>query len=43
MLSLCNECHRKADATESRVKHLRWLRHRYGYGYAEEPWAGLLR
>ena len=42
MISLCTECHRKADATESRSKHLRWLRHRYGYGYGEMPWAGYL-
>ena len=42
MLSLCNECHDRANATRVKREHLEYLRERFGYEYAEQPWVGIL-
>ena len=42
MLSLCNECHDKANATKMKREHLEYLRERFDYEYEEQPWVGLL-
>ena len=38
MISLCADCHSRADSGVSRSKHLKILKRRYGYFYEHPRW-----
>ena len=43
LVCLCWACHLKAHTKDARRRHLFYLRGRYGYNYADAPFAGILR
>ena len=51
MITLCEHCHRGKDkgagahTHAARLRHIAWLRERYGYDYSDmgELWQGLVR
>ena len=42
LISLCADCHSKADSGVKRSKHLKLLRKRYGYTYFHPRWVSYL-
>lgn len=42
MISLCRDCHNKANSKEAKRRHLHFMEERYGYRYEKQPWIGIL-